>query len=47
MKCEDKDPYWEGYSSGYDDEEYNCPYPNGSIEAMEWDKGYWIGCDNS
>ncbi len=38
-----RDPYAEGWSAGYEDEQADNPYPEGTPEHEEWDKGFWDG----
>jgi hypothetical protein len=41
------DCFDEGWAAGYHDEPPDNPYPKGSLEAVNWQKGYEEGSWNS
>jgi hypothetical protein len=39
-------PYSLGWSAGYNDENAECPYPEDSLQAEEWQQGYVEGSND-
>ena len=40
-------PYDEGWIAGYNDEIPECPYPEGTLQEVEWWEGYDDGSRNN
>lgn len=36
-------PYEQGWDCGYNNLFLPCPYPEGTEEYKEWQRGYWQG----